>query len=286
MATGEAWSEAENEATVSSYLSMLKLELAGKPYNKKFENAQLREYLHGRAAGAVERKHQNISFVLLENGLVYIEGYKPLRNVQQSLRVEVERQLHLASFELENLIENLVEATTDPATSGVGRLKEVDAPAEGLGTFSEWIPRKAGIKRDYAERDAKNRELGLAGELAVVAYERYRLVSLGLERLAERVKHVSVSDGDGLGYDVQSFDDDGAERLIEVKTTRLVRETPFLVSRNEVDASEYYGEQFQVYRLFRFGSKSQGMYRLRGSLSESCELEPQTFAGAPRRTEM
>jgi hypothetical protein len=285
VATGDDWSEAENEATVASYLSMLKSELEGKPYNKKAENARLRERLNGRPPGAVEFKHANISAVLLENGLVYIEGYKPRRNVQQALRVEVERQLGLARIELDNLIEKLVETPTDPATAGTGYLKEVDPPAEGLGPSPKWMPRKAGFKRNYAERDAKNRKLGLAGELAVIAHERSRLLSLGFEHLAKRVKHVSVSDGDGLGYDIQSFDDDGVKRLIEVKTTKLVRETPFLVSSNEVAASDHYGEQFQLYRLFRFGSKYQGMYRLFGSLSNSCELKAQTFLGAPRGSE-
>lgn len=200
MATGDDWSEAENEATVASYLSMLKLELAGKPFTKTVENARLREHLDGRSKGAVEFKYANISAVLRDHGWVYIDGYKPRPNVQQPLREEVERQLHLNRIELSNLIESLVEAPTDPATSVTGHLKEVDAPAQGLGKSHEWIPRKAGIKPSYADRDAKNRELGLAGEFAVVAYERNRLMSLGFVQLAERVKHVSVTEGDGLGF--------------------------------------------------------------------------------------
>lgn len=282
MATGENWSPEENEATVASYFSMLKLELAGKPFTKTVENARLRERLDGRSKGAVEFKFANISAVLAENNMVYIDGYKPRRSFQQPLRDEVERQLKLHRSELNDLIERLLEAPVDPSAAVKGQLKEVDAPANGLSPSPAWTPRGAGIKRNYAEMDAKNRVLGLAGELEVVAYERNRLISLGLKHLAERVKHASVVEGDGLGYDIQSFGDDGTERLIEVKTTKLPRETPFLVSSNEIAASNYYAERYLLYRIFRFGSKQQGMYRLRGSLSESCDLKPQSFFGAPR----
>src|SRR5689334_9305230 len=128
MATGDDWSEAENQATVTSYLSMLKLELAGKPFTKTVENARLRERLDGRSKGAVEFKYQNISAVLVENDWVYIDGYKPLGNVQQPLRDEVERQLRLDSIELGKLVENILKAPTDPGTSVTGNLKVVDAP--------------------------------------------------------------------------------------------------------------------------------------------------------------
>lgn len=50
---------------------------------------------------------------------------------------------------------------------------------------------RAPVKRDYLEREARNRSLGLAGELLVM---------------------------DGAGYDILSFDTDGRERFIEVKT--------------------------------------------------------------------
>ena len=43
---GGPWSEAENAATVASYLSMLKRELAGKPYTKTVENDHLRSLLN------------------------------------------------------------------------------------------------------------------------------------------------------------------------------------------------------------------------------------------------
>jgi hypothetical protein len=52
--------------------------------------------------------------------------------------------------------------------------------------------------------------------------------------MADRVEHVSATRGDGFGYDVLSFEPDGRERFIEVKTTAFGAMVPFFVTRNEL----------------------------------------------------
>ena len=54
---------------------MLASELRGDEFNKAAHNKALRARLDGRTRGAVERKHQNISAVLIELGFPYINGY-------------------------------------------------------------------------------------------------------------------------------------------------------------------------------------------------------------------
>src|ERR1700736_4510585 len=61
-------------------------------------------------------------------------------------------------------------------------------------------------KFDPAERDARNRDLGKAGEKFVVEFERDRLRRAGRNDLAEDVGWVADLDGDGYGYDVRSFE--------------------------------------------------------------------------------
>ena len=39
-------------------------------------------------------------------------------------------------------------------------------------------------------------------------------------------------DGDGAGYDILSFETDGTERFLEVKTTVGYERTPFFISPN------------------------------------------------------
>lgn len=90
---------------------------------------------------------------------------------------------------------------------------------------------------------------------------------------AERIEHVSRTHGDGLGYDILSFETDGRERLIEVKTTAFGAMTPFFASRKEVTVSEELAPQFKLYRIFKFRDAPK-MFVLPGSLRKSCDLDP------------
>jgi site-specific recombinase XerC len=73
------WTRLEVAATVSSYLEMLLMELRGVPYNKAQYRRGLLQLLNNRSEGAVERKHQNISAILM-NPLTRAEarGFRPL----------------------------------------------------------------------------------------------------------------------------------------------------------------------------------------------------------------
>ena len=135
------------------------------------------------------------------------------------------------------------------------------------------------MKRDYLARESNNRALGLAGEMLVMEYEAQRLHELGAKALADRIEHVSVSRGDGTGFDILSFDGDGRERFIEVKTTAYVAETPFFVSPNEVEFSAERADQFHLYRLFEF-RKNPRMFVLPGHIAANCSLDPVSFRAA------
>ena len=85
MNTLDAWSREEVEAAVSDYLHMLTLEMSGQTYNKSEHRRNLQTKLRDRSEGSIERKHQNISAVLIDLGCPYISGYKPLSNYQSIL---------------------------------------------------------------------------------------------------------------------------------------------------------------------------------------------------------
>src|SRR5690348_12833899 len=78
------------------------------------------------------------------------------------------------------------------------------------------------------------------------------------------------------GYDILSFEKDGRERFIEVKTTAYISETPFYVSRNELSFSTEQAERFRLYRLFNFRKRPQ-MFALAGALDASCRLDPVSY---------
>src|SRR4051812_28942633 len=89
--SGGDWTRLEAEATIADYLSMLSAELRNEPYNKAEHNRNLHTLI-GRTRGAIERKHQNVSAVLRELEMPWLDGYKPLGNYQELLREVIVEQ--------------------------------------------------------------------------------------------------------------------------------------------------------------------------------------------------
>lgn len=279
MTAGKSWDQQEIEATVADYMRMFMLELSGQQYNKSAHRKALLKLLNGRTESAIELKHQNISAVLRDLGFHWIPGYKPLSNYQNSLHVAVAAWIQ-GHPELETFA---LSAADQPAALPINinfTQMQVDAPtrmskvAQVLVPYS--VPTSFAVKRDYVAREARNAALGQAGELLVMEYESYRLHSAGQKRLSERIEHVSRIQGDGLGYDILSFELDGRERLIEVKTTAFAKETPFFASQNEVRVARERAEQFYLYRLFNF-RKDPKLFELKGDISHHCTLDPVSF---------
>lgn len=280
MSDGKAqdWSREEVEALVDDHLHMLTLELSGQTYNKSAHRSALQVKLRDRSDGSIERKHQNVSAVLIELGCPYIAGYKPLSNYQGLLfDVVADRIVHDRLFE-QAAISAADQPAAPPLTSDFARLLETPPIVTQVAEprTPAYVARSATLRKDYVDREARNRSLGAAGEEFVLAFERYRLHAMGEKRLSDRVDHVSKTKGDGLGYDVLSFESDGRERFIEVKTTAFGKETPFFISRNEVEFSGAFSEQFHLYRLFDFRRKPR-MFDLPGNIKKRCHLDAVSF---------
>ncbi len=275
---GAAWSRAEVEATVASYFDMLEIGLRGAPLNKAAHRRALLPLLAGRTPGAVERKHQNISAILIEERIPYISGYKPLGNYQGLLRDVVLEQL-AARAVTRALIENEIErAPRVPSVNDILSALVAPPPTRpGMATHQgPAAPGRVRAPVDYIRLEAANRALGLAGERFVVNLERARLAAAGRDRLATQVSHVSVERGDGAGYDVLSFEPDSRERLIEVKTTRFGEYTPFYVSANELDVSRRERVRYHLYRVHSFEVKP-SLFTLAGALDERFALSPSSY---------
>lgn len=276
----EDWTHAEVEAIVTDYFSMLGLELQGRPYSKTEHRRQLKALLAGRSDGSIERKHQNISAVLIEVGFPYVSGYKPLHNYQELLRRVVVERLG-GDHSLRPLAEYEASKPVDqPPLIGdvLGLLVEPPLPAEknvARAPVASYSPEpRLGV--DYLAMEARNIALGHAGEQLAVDFEVARLRSLRKPELAERVEWVSRTRGDGIGFDVLSFESSGEERFIEVKTTGFGKDTPFYLTRAELRFSVDYSEQFHLYRLFHF-RKDPRLFALNGRLDRTCTLDPTQF---------
>ena len=270
------WSREEVEAIVADYLQMLTLELAGQNYSKTVHRRTLQEKLQDRSDASIEFKHGNVSAAMIDLGFPYIRGYKPRANYQALLATIAAEQVR-GKTTLDNVALAAVQQPAFlPTLTNFTKVKS-EAPRKQNRATEPVNPLLfRAAKRDYVEREAQNQSLGLAGEEFIVQFEHWRLIALGQPRLADKVNHVSLTKGDGLGYDVLSFDGDGKERFIEVKTTTFGRDTPFFVSRGELALSSGAKEQFHLYRLFEF-RKAPRLFDLRGALDQHCALDPITY---------
>ena len=277
----EDWSGDEAEAIVADYFAMLRLELLGQPFNKSEHRHRLVPLLNDRSNGSVEFKHQNISAVLIEKGLPYVEGYKPRGNYQSLLSESVDAFLERHPGYFEPLAEGVkLNPRNAPTISDVAIDRLFVQPPEQLTVPHEqakpWLSRR-GLKLDFTRRDAENRRLGKLGEQWVVEVERRRLREAGRDDLSAKVEWVAQTCGDGLGFDVLSYDAVvEQECMIEVKTTGLGKFFPFLVTTNEVRCSEDLADRFHLYRVFAFSSQPR-LYALPGPLSQSCRLRPALY---------
>lgn len=271
------WSREEVEAIVADYFAMLTAEIKSESVNKTEHRRRLALLLRNRSDGSIERKHQNISAILLEQGFPYVDGYKPLRNYQQLLHEVVTDRLAtdraLRASVMQDVARPVQVPTVDEILSAL-----VNAPVADRPRRVRERPSRQPVLRsvNYLELEARNAELGRQGEEFVLAFERARLLSQGQDRLAAGVEHVAVTRGDGLGFDILSFDSNGRERFVEVKTTRYGQYTPFFATRREVEFSEQASDSFHLCRVFDFRARPR-LFTVVGSLRLGFDLDPTQY---------
>lgn len=83
---------------------------------------------------------------------------------------------------------------------------------------------------NFIEKNIEAKRIGDLGELWVYEQEKVKLTTNGLSKLADKVKHVPNTDGDGAGYDIESYDLRGNKIFIEVKTTKNNFNSTFYIS--------------------------------------------------------
>ncbi|UIP06925.1 DUF3883 domain-containing protein [Erythrobacter sp. SDW2] len=254
----EDWDDTENDLIVADYFAMLTDELAGRRYNKSEHRRNLLELLPKRNNSAIEFKHRNISAAMDFLGQQRIDGYKSLYSYQGSL---VDAVIRWLDANPEWTATNHTEAVDEVGNS----LKDGTDAVLWIGpapTYSNEPPpvdpkfaAAVAKKYDVAQRDARNRALGKAGEERVLLHEKTVLQNSHRSDLADKVRWTAMEEGDGAGFDIFSFEPDGRERLIEVKTTNGWDRTPFHITRNEIAVAEANRDTWHLVRLWNFSRK-------------------------------
>lgn len=268
---GIVWSTWEVDVVVADYFAMLADELEGVPYNKSQHNEALQGLIR-RSRKSIEFKHCNISAVLERLGMPYIPGYRPLPHFQNALIDGVERHLAAKGQPILQFATSSREVVAEAPTLWIGPVPEVSPKEHSEPERLRQLVRKF----DPAERDARNRKLGKQGEELVYLREQQELRRAGRDDLARKVEWTSEVRGDGAGYDIHSFELNGSERLIEVKTTNGPAKTPFFLSENERAFSNERPEAFKLLRLYSFVEKPSA-FELRPPLSERLTLSATSY---------
>jgi hypothetical protein len=267
------WTDAELDLIVADYFAMLALEQTGQPYVKTHHRVRLLEQINlispaPRTGGAIERKHQNISAALQEIGEPIIRGYLPLANFQAAILDVISRRL---ATQPSLWVPAALDQVAEPAMPFFEPAPPLQPPRERPAILERFV-----AKFDAGVRDFRNRQLGKAGEEMVFHFERQRLLDEDRPDLARKVRWVAEEDGDGAGYDILSFDREGGERLVEVKTTRGNQTTPFFLTRNEHALSEERTDAFKLMRLYAFAREPR-MFELTPPLGEAVRLSTHTY---------
>ena len=133
-------------------------------------------------------------------------------------------------------------------------------------------------KPDYEKKAKESAKVGLSGESLVMGFEKKRLNDCGISK---EPYWISQNIGDGFGYDILSYNEDGSKRYIEVKTTNGSEKTMFFITATELEACKKYGDDYYIYRVYKEkGEKKISWYR--GKEVEALCNCPYTYAVIPK----
>ncbi len=121
-------------------------------------------------------------------------------------------------------------------------------------------------------------EIGELGEIAVLEYEKEYLIKRGKKLLADKVKRVSLIDVSA-GYDILSYDVNGNEKYIEVKSTSTNQED-FIITKNEVDTSRKLKSKYFIYRITKLNDQEAELVIIKDfykKIGHEYRLEPTQF---------
>lgn len=276
----EDWSKEEVNIIVADYFSMLVKELKGEKLVKAEHRRAIQPYLRNRSEGSLEWKYRNVSAAVIKMGIPYVKGYVPAWNYQKSVLETSVITYRFAHPELEPLFRSFaVEPVTitNTALNFKDILEERPEPSPSEAQEPALVYRRP-VKVNYLELEQENTIVGKSGEQIAYEFERWRLINEGKESLADKIEWVSQTQGDGLGYDILSRNNNGTDRYIEVKSTKLTKEAPIFFSKNEYDFAATKKENFYLYRVFNLKTHPK-LFMANGSYDDFCNHKPVKYKG-------
>ena len=152
-----------------------------------------------------------------------------------------------------------------------------EVSATNLSTSTDQLTFR-GRTVNFIQNNIDNKRIGDLGELWVLKYEIEKLRQSGQHNLIDKIKHTAKDEGDGTGYDIQSFDGNGQKIYIEVKTTKGGKNSTFYITRTELERSKIEKDNFYLYRLYNYNENNDtaDILIIKGDLTTLCEF-PTTY---------
>lgn len=120
---------------------------------------------------------------------------------------------------------------------------------------------------DFEKENKKHKRLGERGEQVVLYAERDSLREMGKAKLIKEIKQIS-KENSSAGYDILSFEEDGRNKYIEVKSTNNSPSSKanFIITINEVERAKEL-KNYYIYIVFNVRSKNPKIWILRDPFS-------------------
>lgn len=164
------------------------------------------------------------------------------------------------------------------------KIKLVEDKKKPNMNFSQFVYSGKARKTDMLEKNKRQIKIGKAAEKIVYEHEIERVRKID-PILTDKVMWESDVNGDGIGYDIRSINIDKngniTDKYIEVKATSGDKNTPIDITRNEVECSKRFDNEYVIYRLYDFkpSNKKFKYYTINGDLTKisNCILEPTSY---------
>jgi len=122
-------------------------------------------------------------------------------------------------------------------------------PAVKEKKVKPYSPKKSKTNKKNIYPKKPSKKVGDAGEKHVYKYEYKKLIECGREDLAKKIVKQYEDHSFFPGYDIQSFDKNGNEIFIEVKSTVGKDKSYFEISDNEVLAAKSLQDSYFIYQV-------------------------------------
>jgi Domain of unknown function (DUF3883) len=156
-----------------------------------------------------------------------------------------------------------------------------DVPEDGYDQMPSPKTSFEGRDIDFEGKAKIDKELGDAGEELVKLHEVRQLENWKLHVKAKLVRVAKP----GEGFDVYSFDKNGNEKFIEVKTTTGNWKNRFYLTRHELKFMSDNNSKYSIYRVFNFDEENNSgeFFELKGNVEDQLLKEPTVYEVVVKR---